>query len=79
VWGIAVFESAANSEVIDNCCCIYVNCQKGCAANALHPEFLGCLEMALTDADLQRVLAAWEHLPEAIRRAILALTTKQYQ
>jgi hypothetical protein len=45
----------------------------GCAANALHPEFLKCLEVALIDADLQSVIVAWDRLPEAMRKAILAL------
>ena len=72
-----VFEPAANSEVNDNTCCIYVNCQEGCVSNALHPEFLRCLDVALRDADLQNMIAAWERLPDGIRKAILALIGSQ--
>jgi hypothetical protein len=64
------FESAANSDATDCGCCIYLDCQDGCAANALHPEFLKCLEVALNDAELQKVIVAWEQLPDAIRKAV---------
>jgi hypothetical protein len=67
------FESASNSEVNDNRCCIYVNCEDGCAANALHPEFLKCLEMALNDAEFLKVIGSWSQLPDAIRTAIIGL------
>jgi hypothetical protein len=66
-------EPATNSEVNDNGCCIYVNCQEGCAANALHPEFLKCLEVALIDADLLTVIGAWKGLPEEIRKTVMLL------
>jgi hypothetical protein len=48
-------------------------CVQRRAARALRscrPEWL---EVALNDADLQRVLEVWPHLPEAIRRVILIL------
>jgi hypothetical protein len=67
------FETASNSEVNDNTCCIYVNCQKGCAANALHSDFLKSLEVALKDTDLQNILGSWERLPNEIRNAIVVL------
>ena len=31
-------------------------------------------DLASTDADLQQLIAAWDGLPEALRRAILAMT-----
>jgi hypothetical protein len=66
-------EPASNSEVNDNACFIYVNCQEGCAANALHSDFLKCLEVALHDTDLQNIIGAWERLPNEIRKAIAVL------
>jgi hypothetical protein len=42
------------------------------AANALHSRRYQWLQMALRDADLQRVAAAWEAMPEAIRIAVMA-------
>jgi hypothetical protein len=54
------FETAQNPALNDNGCCIYVNCRDGCAANALHPEFLKCLELAFADGDLQKVIFAWD-------------------
>ena len=64
------FESAVNSEGTDCGCCIYLDCQEGCAANALHPEFLESLQLARIDADLQRVISVWERLEDTARRAI---------
>jgi hypothetical protein len=49
----------------------------GRAANALHSGRLKWLESALIDANLQRVITTWDTLPEAIRRAILALIGSQ--
>jgi hypothetical protein len=50
-----------------------VNCQQWRAANALHSGGFQWLESALVDTDLQQVIAAWNDLPEAIRRAMVAL------
>ncbi|HEX3655637.1 MAG TPA: hypothetical protein VHV55_07520 [Pirellulales bacterium] len=36
-------------------------------------ERSNCLDVASLDTDLQRVIAAWHVLPEAIRAAIMAL------
>jgi alpha-D-ribose 1-methylphosphonate 5-triphosphate synthase subunit PhnH len=43
------------------------------AANALHCEIFNCLSLASIDANLQRVIAAWEKLSKAAKAAILAL------
>jgi hypothetical protein len=64
------FEPAQNSDVTDCGCCIYLDCHEGCAANALHPEFLESLQLALNDADLRRVISVWEGLDDTARRAI---------
>jgi hypothetical protein len=40
---------------------------------ALHTGCFKWLELAFTDADLQRVIAAWGDMLDAIRRAVLAL------
>jgi hypothetical protein len=47
--------------------------QQGAAARALHSGGPNCHCLASLDADLQRVIAAWDGLPTAIRRATLAL------
>jgi hypothetical protein len=43
------------------------------AANALHAGILNWLETASNDIGLQRVIASWDGLPAAIRKAIVAL------
>ncbi len=54
--------------------CDCENCQQCRAAYALHLEcFKGHL-MASFDADLQRVVEAWDRLPEAVRKAVMVLT-----
>jgi hypothetical protein len=46
----------------------------GCrAANALQDGCSNCPALASLDADLQRVVGAWEGLPEHVRKTILAL------
>ena len=60
---------AATKDGVCNC----ENCQQCRAAYALHLEcFKGHL-LASFDADLQRVIAVWDELPEAMRRAALAI------
>jgi hypothetical protein len=51
--------------------CVF--CAECRAANALHCESSNCLSLALTDANLQRVIAAWNQLSKAAKAAILAL------
>jgi hypothetical protein len=67
------FEPTCNSVASDNVACGCEKCQEARAALALHPGCFKWLELALNDADLQRVIEAWGGLPEAIRRAMLAL------
>jgi hypothetical protein len=50
-----------------------VNCQQCRAARALHlyrPEWYS---LASSDADLQRVIASWNTLPDGVRIAMMAL------
>jgi len=47
------------------------------AANALHSRRFQWLGLALNDADLQRVIAAWAKLPDPIRKAVMALVQSQ--
>jgi len=77
LWGITGFESAANLEVTDCGCCIYLDCQDGCAANALHCGVAQRLDMALNDIELQRVFVAWGRLSVPVKSAILALVESQ--
>jgi hypothetical protein len=67
------FEPASCSKSTVNCHCGCVICEDRCAARALHSGGLNCHFLTSVDADLQRVIAAWDGLPEAIRRATLAL------
>jgi hypothetical protein len=65
--------------VATNCRPAYCDCtcdfyQDWRAANALQKVGSSCRDEALPDADLQRVISAWNGLPEVLRSAILALT-----
>ena len=53
--------------------CGCVNCPGCCAANALQGGRSDCPALASLDADLQRVVGAWNGLPVHIRKTILAL------
>jgi hypothetical protein len=44
---------------------------------ALHPGGLNCHFLASLDADLPRVIAVWDGLPAAIRKAAMALIESQ--
>jgi hypothetical protein len=44
---------------------------------ALHPEHAGRRSLSYLDADLQSVIAVWERLPAAIRKAIVSLASSQ--
>jgi hypothetical protein len=48
-------------------------CPECGAARALHSGGPDCHLLSSLDADLQSVIAAWDGLPTAIRRATLAL------
>jgi hypothetical protein len=48
-------------------------CQGWCAANALHNRDSNCLYSVPSDADLQRVVVAWDTLLPRIRKTVLAL------
>jgi len=43
------------------------------AANALHSGRFQWLAVAMNDADLQRVIAAWATMPAATKRAVIAV------
>jgi hypothetical protein len=71
----AGIEPSDDFGATDSSVCDCENCQQCRAAYALHLEcFKGHL-LASLDADLQRVIAAWERLPESIRVAALAIIT----
>jgi hypothetical protein len=73
VVGATGFEPVSEIDATTNGSCGCEFCQGYRAANALHSRHSNCLDVALLDADLQRVIAAWDGLPAAIRRAALAL------
>jgi hypothetical protein len=63
--------SCAESSLDRDCGCD--KCDHPRAARALHSGGPNCHFLASLDPDLQRVIEAWDSLPEAIRRATLAL------
>jgi hypothetical protein len=69
----AGIEPANDFAVSLNADCVCDFCQGWRAANALQTGGFNCHIVAPDDADLQRVISAWHGLPEAIRRAVLAL------
>ena len=73
----AGFEPATSSEATANCESGCVERQHRSAALALHSGGSDCHCVVSLDADLQRVIAAWDGLPAAIRKATLALIASQ--
>lgn len=67
------FEPAGDFDATTDGQCSCEFCQGWRAANALHSEVTSCPEVASADPELQRVVASWDALPEAIRAAVLAL------
>jgi hypothetical protein len=67
--------SCAESTVDCNRGC--ANCHPPSAARALHSGGLNCHFLASLDADLQRVIAAWNGLEEPIRKVIRAVIDSQ--
>jgi len=57
--------------------CGCVICDECRAARALHFSSSNWLDLSSLDADLQSVHAAWSSLPDAIRKAIIALVEVQ--
>jgi hypothetical protein len=53
--------------------CVCANCSGCRAANALQGGRSDCPALASLDADLQRVVGAWDGLPAHMRKTILAL------
>ena len=66
-------ESTVDFDATRILSCGCVICDECRAANALQTGRCNCLDLASIDADFQRVIRAWDGLPEVIRRAIVAL------
>ena len=73
----AGIEPASDFNATGKLPCGCVICENCRAALALHFGRPGWLELASADADLQRVVTAWTDLPDAIRRALIALVGSQ--
>ena len=71
--GATGFESAGNFDVTADWECPCDFCLGWRAANALQNNGINCLDVAQLDADLQRVISAWNGLAEVIRRVVLTL------
>ena len=69
----AEVEPNLNSDTTADGDCGCVNCPACCTANALQGGRSDCPALASLDADLQRVVGAWDGLPTHIRKTILAL------
>lgn len=75
--GATGFEPEPDFLSSDCAACGYADCDMCRAANALHSGRFQWLELALNDADLQRLIAAWATLSDPIRKAVNALVTSQ--
>ena len=69
----AGIEPASEFAVSPNADCICEFCEGWRAAIALQSGGTTCLDLTAADADLQRVVSAWPSLPDAIKRAVLAV------
>jgi hypothetical protein len=67
------FEPTLDSATTDDFHCDCKKCWSARAALALNCRSADCPSPALLDIDLQRVVAAWGTLPEAIRRAMMTM------
>jgi|HubBroStandDraft_6_1064221.scaffolds.fasta_scaffold99499_2 hypothetical protein len=59
-------------------CFLCENREHPSAARALHAGGLNCHFLSSLDADLQRVVAAWDELSEPIKSAVLAFVDSQW-
>ena len=66
-------EPNLNSDVttVGDCGCVH--CPRCGAAHALQDGHFDCPALASLDADLQRVVGAWDGLPAHMRKTVLAL------
>jgi hypothetical protein len=70
----AELKPESSFEVTDSGHCDCEFCQGWRAARALQNGHTNCHNVASLGPDLQRLIAAWDGLPEAIRKAATALT-----
>jgi hypothetical protein len=71
------FEPTCNSTATDDGLCRCEFCQGYRAARALYVGSPNCPGLASFDTDLQQVIATWDGLPDAIRKAVTALVGVQ--
>jgi hypothetical protein len=71
--GATGFEPVGDFDGSGNAACACEFCQGYRAARALHSGRFNCLNVASLDPDLQRVITAWDALPEAMRTVVIAL------
>ena len=74
------FEPTCNSAANVNnvaCACDKVPKTPAACIAACRLDASKWLESALNDIDLQHLIAAWDGLPDAIRRAVMALIESQ--
>lgn len=67
----AGIEPAAEFDATTNGVCDCESCQRCRAANALHSECIKSHVLASLDADLQRVIEAWDGIDDTTRRVIV--------
>jgi hypothetical protein len=70
-------ESLTDFDASENPISTSGGCPECRAARALNSGGLNCCCLASLDPELQRVIAAWDGLPEAIREAAIALIGSQ--
>jgi hypothetical protein len=66
-------EPSGDSDATAILPCGCVVCRECRAARALQNGRSGCLDLSTIDAELQAVIAAWDGLPAAIKKAVAAL------
>jgi hypothetical protein len=75
--GATGFEPALDFSSSDCVDCSCADCDVCRAANALQTGRLNWLEVALNDADLEKVIHTWNKLPQSFRQAILSIAETQ--
>ena len=73
----AGIEPASDFAVSPNGDCLCDFCEGWRAALALQNDGSSWLDLTQLDADLQRMISAWDMLPDAIKRAIFATVATQ--
>ena len=70
-------EPASENDAMGNVGTVCEFCELSSAANALHPDRIECLRVALSDVNLFVLITRWRSLAPKIRTAIIGLANSQ--